>query len=417
MATESVAASLPDLTYDAETWIDLEIQGNIIDNNWVNTDQRGLAQHRASTPSISMDALKIAWKQVQDQSDRDTVKKKKEETFDLIGSFDTDVLKCMYAAYLFARGTKEKYISHYYRQISASVDPEYTDLYDKCNKENRKVGKTLFLYIYNSDLLKDVFTLDHIDRRKPREIGQRDATISNPLNDISMSTVESIVQSDNRDAKYWRSFEYQGCHYITIKRHYRDAVDAQTTQNEEIEQAEYVVLKFDDGTVDIHSEKKTTASTIRNSLGTAYSDIDVEFESAEERKPADHFEDTTPYQIIKDINSTTDYTVTGTLVDNTKFTNNPTLKIQTEDGAAVLPAIRDFRNTNNKFFTEVRNVRNIVIVHDDTTYTLLPKQDSESGFQWYIRYHADGITDTERESFENAIESVLNVRPCFITTD
>lgn len=417
MATGSTTSSFPALTYTTENWLDLEVPGEIIDDNWSDDDQRGIARTRASTQSISMGALKVAWKQVRDQSDRDKVKQSKEDTFDLIDDLDSDVLKCMYASYLFSRGTKERYISHFYNQLVGSIHPEYDELYNKLNSKNRKVGKTMFLYLYDPDALKGIFTLDHIDQRKPREIGQSTTSIGNPLDNVSTDRLEETAKSDKRSAKHWHSFEYKNNPYITIKRHYRDAVNPQTTKNEEVEEAEYVVTKFDGDTVDIHTEKKGTANTIRDSLGSAHSNPDVEFEPAEERKPPDHFEDTTPLEITNKIDGKKGYTVTGILTEDTKFSKNPTLKLYTDDKDAVLPAIRDLRDVNDKFFTEIRNINHFIIAKNNTTYTLLPKQEDSGDFQWFVRYQARGASDAERKEFEKDIGSILNITPCFISSD
>jgi len=322
----------------------------------------------------------------------------------------------MYAAYRFTRGIKEEYINYYYEDISEDVDSGYKDLYDSLNTKNRRVGKCMFLYMYNEDSLKSIFMLDHIDRPKPREIGRADNPPSNPIDDLTVGDIEDVLKTSSRDAQEWHSFQYDGSHFLAIKRHYRDAVDTQTTTNEEVEQAEYVVSKFIDDKVEIHTEKKSTAGTVRTSLAGAYHDTDVEFERAEERKSHDHFDGISPIDLIEDIEDVGKYVVTGILTGDSKLTNNPTVKLRT-DGERVLPAIQDLQTTSDQFFTEMRRVKHIAIQKDDTTYTLFPRQDEGNNYEWYVRYQAAGISDTEREEFEDDMEEALDITPCFISSE
>jgi len=416
MSSGQTTSSLTTLSFRPSDWVDLEVPGEIIDENWTDEDIRGDARHRAASSSISKDALRIAWKQVQDQSDRDQVKQSKEETFNLIDSLDSGGLKCMYAAYRFTRGIKETYIDYYYDDISGEVDSGYKDLYDSLNKKNRRVGKCMFLYLYDEDSLKSIFTLDHIDRPKPREIGQANNPPSNPIEDLTVGDIEDVLETSSRDAEEWHSFQYDGSYFLSIKRHYRDAVDTQTTTNEEVEQAEYVVSKFIDNKVEIHTEKKSTAGTLRTSLGGAYHNTDVEFERAEDRKPHDHFEGLTPIDLIENIEHVGKYVVTGILTGDSKLRNNPTVKLRT-DGERVLPAIQDLQATSDQFFTEIRRVKHIAVEKDDTTYTLFPRQDEGNDYEWYVRYQASGISDTEREEFEADMEKALEITPCFVSSE
>ena len=416
MSSGQATSSLTTLSFCPSDWVNLEVPGEIIDNNWTDEDIRGDARHRAASPSISKDALRIAWKQVEDQSDRDQVKQSKEETFNLIESFDSGGLKCMYAAYQFTRGIKEEYIDYYYDSISGDVDSGYEELCDSLNKKNRRVGKCMFIYLYNKNFLKSIFTLDYIDRLKPREIGQADNPPSNPINDLTVGDIEDVLETSSRDAQEWHSFQYGGSYFLSIKRHYRDAVDTQTTTNEEVEQAEYVVSKFIGDKVEIHTEKKSTAGTVRTSLAGAYHDTDVEFERAEERKPHDHFDRLTPIDLIENIEEVGKYVVTGILTGDSKLTNNPTVKLRT-DGGRVLPAIQDLQTTSDQFFTEIRRVKHIAIEKDDTTYTLFPRQDEGNNYEWYVRYQAAGISDTEREEFESDMEEALDISPCFVSSE
>lgn len=416
MSSGQTSSSLTTLSFDPSDWINLEVPGEIIDNNWNDEDMRGNARHRADSPSISKDALRIAWKQVEDQSTRDQVKQSKEETFDLIDSLDSDGLKCMYAAYRFTRGVKEEYIDYYYDEIAGDVDSGYKDIYDSINKKKRKVSKCMFIYLYDKESLKSIFTLDHIDRPKPREIGQADNPPSNPIGDLTIGDIEEVLKTSSRDAKKWHSFTYDGNHYLTIKRHYRDAVDTQTTTNEEVEQAEYVVSKFIDDKVEIHTEKKPTAGMVRTSLAGAYHDTDVEFERAEERKPHNHFDGISPIDLLENIEHVGKYVVTGILTGDSKLRNNPTVKLRT-NGERVLPAIQDLQMTSDQFFTEMRRVKHIAIEKDDTTYTLLPRQDEGSNYEWYVRYQAAGISDTERKNFEDDMKEALNITPCFVSSE
>jgi len=64
----SSASSFTQLTYDAAFWADLEVTGELIDEKWTDDEKRGDARDRASTQSVSKDALKIAWKQVKDRA-------------------------------------------------------------------------------------------------------------------------------------------------------------------------------------------------------------------------------------------------------------------------------------------------------------------------------------------------------------
>lgn len=416
MSSVQTTSTLTTLSFCPSDWVNLEVPGEIIDANWTDDDIRGDARDRADSQSISKDALRIAWKQVEEEAERDKVKQSKKDTFDLIDSLDSDGLKCMYAAYQFTRGIKEEYIDYYYNQISGDVDRDYEDLYNSLDKKNRRVGKCMFLYLYADDSLKSIFTLDHIDRPKPREIGRADNPPSNPIDDLTVGDIEDVLKGSSRDAQVWHSFQYKGRHFLNIKRHYRDAVDTQTTTNEEVEQAEYVVSKFVDDKVEIHTEKKTTAGTVRKSLGGAYQNKDVEFKRAEDRKPYDHFDGVTPIDIIERIEGAGKYVVTGILTGDSKLTNNPTVKLRT-GGERVLPAIQDLQTTSAQFFTDMRKVKHIAIEKDDTTYTLFPRQDDGNNYKWYVRYQASGISDAEREEFEDDMETALDITPCFISSE
>lgn len=412
----SSASSFTQLTYDAAFWADLEVTGELIDEKWTDDEKRGDARDRASTQSVSKDALKIAWKQVKDQASRDQVHRSKTDTFDLIEDHDSEVLKCLFAAHEFTRGIKRKYVSYYYDQISAQVDQEYRDLYDSLDTDGRRVGKTMFLYMYEPDTLKSIFSLAHIDQPKPKAIGKSDSTTSNPRSDIDEDDLESIAQSDTREAVKWHDFEYEGDDYITIKRHYRDTVDTQTQTNEEVEQAEYVVTRFYDEKVDVYTQKKTTASSIRDQLGSAFQSQSVDFDSAEERKPYDHFNNISPVNIIQEIDNLTDHTVMGVVATDSVFSNSPSVKLRT-DGDEILPAVRDIRDADAQFITDMRDIGQIVVNKKGKTYTLFPKQEDDGNHQWYVRYQASGLTDDQRTEFEEDIEEILDIRPFYITSN
>lgn len=412
----SSASNLTSLTYDAAFWADLEVTGELINGKWTDDEKRGEARDRASTQSVSKDALKIAWKQVKGQATRDQVHRSKTDTFDLIEGLNSEVLKCLFAAHEFTRGVKRKYVSYYYNQISSQVDQEYRDLYDSLDTGGRRVGKTMFLYLYEPDALKSIFSLAHIDQPKPKAIGESGSTTSNPRSDIDSGDLEAIAQSDTREAVKWHDFEYEGGDYITIKRHYRDAVDTQTQTNEEVEQAEYVVARFYDDKVDVYTQKKTTASSIRDQLGSAFQSQSVDFDSAEERKPHDHFNSISPVSVIQDIDNLNDHTVMGVVATDSGLSNGPSVKLRT-DGDEILPAVRDVRDADAEFITDMTDVGQIVVNKAGKTYTLFPKQEGGGDHQWYVRYQASGLTDDQRTEFEEDIEGILDIRPFYITSN
>ena len=412
----SSVSSLTPLTYDADFWVDLEVTGELIDEKWNDDEKRGDARDRASTPSVSKDALKIAWEQVKDQSSRDKVHRSKTDTFDLIEDLNSEVLKCLFAAHEFTRGVKRKYVSYYYDQISGQVDQEYEDLYDSLNTDGRRVGKTMFLYMYEQDALKSIFSLAHIDQPKPKAIGESGSTTSNPRRDIDRDDLEAIAQSDTREAVKWHDFEYEGADFITVKRHYRDAVDTQAQTNEEVEQAEYVVIRFYDSKVDVYTQKKTTASSIRDQLGSTFQSQSVEFDSAEERKPHDHFNNILPVDVIQDIDNLTDHTVMGVVATDSGLSNAPSVKLRT-DGDEILPAVRDVRDADTGFISDMKSVGQFVVDKNGKTYTLFPRQEDAGDHQWYVRYQASGLTDDQRTEFEEDIEDILDIRPFYITSN
>ncbi|MFC7137280.1 hypothetical protein [Halobaculum litoreum] len=408
----STSSSITPLKYDADTWIDLEVAGNLINNKWTDDEKRGAARNSVSRPAINMDAVKIVWEQVKGKSSRTKAKQSKSDTFDHIDSLDPEGLKCLYAAFEFTRGIKEKYISYYYDQLT--VEPGYQDLYDDLNKQGRRVGKTLFLYLYDQDALKSIFSLSHIDRPKPKAIGKNASKIANPTGNIDIGKFEDVAKSTNREARKWCDFEYEGDEYITIKRHYRDAVDPQARTNEEVEQAEYVVTRFYDKFVDVYTEKNTTASSIREQLGSTFKSQSVQFDSAEERKPNTHFNNLSPFDAIQAIDKLSKHTVMGVKASDSGLSNGPRLTMRTE-GQKILPAIRDIRNVNSGFVDDMRDVAQIVISKDGKTYTLFPRQ--ADSYEWYVRYQAAGLTDDEREEFEQDMEKILDIQPFYVSSN
>lgn len=416
MASQTPSSQIPSLSFNPGRWRELEVPGEIIDQNW-STDISGDLKTRADSPSISRDAILLARKQIEDDLDDDAGRPRgKEDLVEQIEDADEEPLKCLYAAFVFTRSVSEKYISYYFEQIETAVDDEYEKLYGKLASDNRRVGKALLLYIYDYESLQSIFALDLIERRKPREIGQAESPPSNPIDDLDVDKLKTTLESNSRRSVEWHDFEYAGDRYLVIKRHYRDGVDPQVDENEEIEEAEYTIAKFHSDLVDIHTQKKSTANSIRNTLSGAYDGQDVTFDRAEERKPRDHFQDTDLQDLLNDIEAKSGYTVTGLLVENTPLTNSPSFRLRTEE-ESINPALEDLQGFRDSFSNEMRDVSQIVLDKEETTYTLYPNQDEQGQYEWYVRYHADGVEDSERAEFEDDMEDVFDIEPTFISSN
>jgi hypothetical protein len=65
----------------------------------------------------------------------------------------------------------------------------------------------------------------------------------------------------------------------------------------------------------------------------------------------------------------------------------------------------------------MRDVSQIMLDKEGTTYTLYPNQDEQGQYEWYVRYHADGVEDSERAEFEDDMEDVFDIEPTFISSN
>lgn len=405
----------PELVFDQDIWLNLEVPADIIDEQWED-DYEDELKERAGSQTILRNELKIAWMQNNEETDKNKPPREKTELLSEIKEDDVELAKCIYAAYRFSRGISKSYFSEFYKEISEEVeDTDYEELYNELGGKGRKVGKTLLLYLFNPDSLKSILVLDECHRPKPRAIRQAGLAPDDPIDQLNVGKILKQLESDSREYAEWHNFEYEGKSYLAIKRHLRDQVGRQVDENKEIEEAEFIVIKFRKDYAEVFAQKKTTANRAQKGLNKAFSDEDeIEYEPIEDSVAYDHFENTESK--VRSLDESSNLSVSGIVVENSPLPHSPHLELQADDG--IMAAIDELKQKGIDLLEQMDGISQIRVEFGGKKHTLYPSLKETSGEdKWRLRYNVSSADDETREEFEEEVEDLLGLRPIFEPSD
>lgn len=405
----SVGTTIQPIDFDKEFWLELEVPANLIENNW-NDEYRPQLEEFADSQRIVGAELEVYWRLFRD----DEPPRQKSQMINKILSHDEEWGMILRSAYWFSSGKTRAFISHFFERIEEDVDgTDLEELYADFRDNDRKFGQVILLHIFSRDSLKSILALDYCYGKKPHSQSKSETNPSDPLNNIDTDAILDQLRSDSRRYQSWHQFTFDGRDYFAIKRHLRDEVERQVDENQPLETAEFVVVKFREDLLEIYSNRQSIAERTRVGVNHSFSDdSDIEYEPLDRTAPHDHFDD--PDQQIRSLEEDSNkFTVTGIKAENAPLAGSPTLELSSHDG--ILNALDDLANSNINLLEDLDDVSSFQVYYEDRSFDLYPelKETSDEGMKWRLRYDSRFPTDEDRDEFEAEVEEALGIRPVF----
>jgi len=405
----SAGSTLQTVDFDRELWLDVEVPANLIEDNW-NDEYRSELKEFADSQRIVGTELEVYWRLFRD----DEPPRQKTQIVEEILSHDEEWGMSLRSAYWFSNGKTSEYVSHFFERIEGDVDgTDLEDLYADFRDNGRKFGQVLLLHLFAPDSLKSILALDYCYGKKPYSQSRSGTRPSDPLGDIDADAILNQLRSDSRRYQAWHRFTFDNRDYFAIKRHLRDEVERQVDENQPLETAEFVVVKFREDLLEIYSDRRRIAERTRVGVNRSFSDdSDVEYEPLDRTASHDHFDD--PDQQIRSLEEDSDtFTVTGIKAENAPLSGSPTLELSSRGG--ILDALDDLANSNIDLLEDLDDVSSFQVYYENRSFDLYPerKEASDGEMRWRLRYDSRFPTDEDRDEFEAEVEEALGIRPVF----
>lgn len=405
----SAGSAVPSVDFNREFWLDVEVPADLIADNW-NDEYRTELKEFADSQRIVGNELEVYWRLCRD----DDAPQKKTKILEKILAHEEEWGMNLRSAYWFSSGKTPEYISYFFEQIESVVDDtEFEDLFDDFAENGRKFGQVLLLHLFDRNALRSILALDYCYGKKPYSLSRSGVDPSNPLDEIDADAILDQLRADSRRYEAWHRFTFEERQYFAIKRHLRDEVERQVDENQPLETAEFVIVKFRDGLLEIYSEQQTVAERTRTGVNRSFSDDSgIEYEPLDESAPYNHF-DNASNQIRSLEEDSGVFTVTGIKAENAPLTGSPTLELSSRRG--ILDALDDLANSDIDLLSDLDNISYFQVYYQDRSYDLYPerKEASDGEQRWRLRYDSRFPSDEDRDEFESAVEDALGLRPVF----
>jgi hypothetical protein len=420
----SRAEQLPTPSFEPDFWLDLEVPGDIIADNWEEEFSSTLTEY-ANSQRIVGKELELYWRYFKDEE----MPREKENILDEIISHNDQWGMNLYSAYEFSSGKRADYVSYYYDLIESNVaSTQQSDLYTDFKENARKFGQVLFLQLYDSDSLRSILALDHCYGKKPRSLSRATSPIADPLDEIEMSDILDQLEEDSRHYRLWHKFTHEANNYIVIKRHFRDDVGRQVNDNRLIELATFVVAKFRGNELEIYSEKPQIAEKARQGINESLPDDSPHlYEPPDESVPQEDLEHARQQIQSMDgeqstdsnqsVNNEQNFALIGVCVDNAPLSGSPKVEISSSEG--ILGALDDLREKDIMLLNNLSSVAYVRVRFSEKSFKLFPEpvksdESDDEETRWQFRYHCSFPSEQERDNFEDAMEEETGMRPVFV---
>lgn len=405
-----------DISFDPDFWVDVEVPANVIRDNWSEgpSDQFRAAMKRQT---IVRKELEPYWRQFNPEDE--DLPGRKDALLTAIGGHNIEWSYNLYCIHQFGQNKASEFINHYFQQTEREAQKcGLGNLHDDFSSNSRRFGKLVMIDILNRDSFRDILTLDFCKGKMPDVNAKSENILSDPIDELEIGTVLDQLGADSREYDQWHSFEYKSDQYIVIKRHIRDRVERQVEENQDIAEADLVVLRFSDNQLRVFAPTADIANRARTGVNAAVRDEDkdeeeqIDFEPEGETAPSDHFDDLESR--IAEIQGRDDdeAALIEIGVNQSPLAGSPKVDIKGEGD--ILPALNQLQQANLDLLANPDNVRYLKIRYNERPYQIFlnrPEQDGEK--RWALRYSSGTPSEEEQEAFEGFVNEILGLKPTY----
>lgn len=408
---------IPEFVVTKDYWLDLEVPYRNFESKW-DEEYGNRLRRFVQDDRISSRALNVYYHYI-----GETLPKNKSIALDRILDEDQEWGLNLLCQYEFSYQKSPDIIKEVIFESDADstfVDTDLHGTYLNSYERGDKIALLALMQIIEPSLLRNILGLQFCRRRTPR-LNATDASVDI---DTIISRVDDVVDrmsaNDFRQFENWHIFEHGGATYIMIKRQIKDSVERQAGENLEEEPAEFVVLIFEDGVVQIISSNKKIANEARTSLNSSL-DVDFELveptlsseeigESVEEIYSFDH-EQLDEDQ--KEIEGIEDFKIIGIDLSRSPFPGQPSLRMKSEEG--IIKTIRALRQMGYDVIENPHNIERVYSEFRDRKYRLV-FSEKEDSMDKVIRYYSRYPDEEERAEFERLINELFGIDAVFETS-
>ncbi|MFU1780188.1 hypothetical protein ACM16X_02275 [Haloarcula japonica] len=405
-----------EIKFDKDFWLDVKVPANEIQRNW-DGDYADRLSRFINTQTVVRKELEPYWRQF--KPDSEDLPREKSEMLTSITNHEIEWAQNLYAIHHFGKNRSSQFIDHFFEEIESEAETaDLEEYYTDYKQQSRRFGKLLMIDLLSRKKFRDIQVLDFVKGKMPNVNTVSENILDNPSDDLDIGTVLDQLGADSREYELWHEFEYKSDEYIAIKRHIRDLVELQVEQNQDVAEADLVILRFKGDRLMVYAPTETIAQRAVTGVNAAADeaedelDEEIEFEPEGETAGADHFDDF-PDRIeeIRDMDNS-EVELTDIRLRQSPLAGSPKVEIRNEK--SILPALDQLKAANLDLLEDPDNVRSLKINYDGRPYQVYlnrPELDGEK--QWALRYSSSTPSEQEQEAFENFIESTLGITPTY----
>jgi len=410
---------LPRLEVESELWLDLEIPYGKFREKW-DRDYEGILREHVVKGRIEHRVLNIYLTLLDENQVTD-----KSEALDTIIGHDETWGYNLLCVKRFADYKNVDYFKHFKPFLLKNC--EDTDLYE-CYLSNwqsdNKKGLAALIQLFDPEgsRLKTIHGLDYCENKKPQLISMGSGFEDFDIVEDADRIVAKMDNMETRQYSRWHSFEYNGATHVMVKREMDDAVERQAIQNIEEEPAEFVVLRYIEGELEIISSTKEIAGHARSGInstveGAEFSEVDA---GADRNQLSDTVRgifgggDSEPLEESGEYDlEQGDLRITGIKTSSSPLPGHP--KIEMQSDAGIMDAIEALRRYEYDLTESIDDVEVIYTEFNDRKYTIRPKERrrAEDEVYWVFQYNVRGSNREERNEFEDAMNDLFDIDPLY----
>jgi hypothetical protein len=403
-----------EISFDRDFWIDVEVPANVIANNW-STEYQSRLSRFVDSQTVVRKELEPYWRRF--NPDSEDLPGEKSKMLTAISNHDLELAQNLYSIHHFGKNRASEFIDHYFNQLETDADAaDLLEYYNDFSDKSRRFGKLLIVDMLGRPKFRDILVLDFCKAKMPDANSTSEDILSDPIEELDTNAILDQLGADSREYDHWHSFEYKSDKYIAIKRHIRDRVERQVDENQDVAEADLVVLRFNDNRLMVYAPTASIANRAVTGVNSAAEDEEgeslVTYEPEGETAGSDHFSDFRTK--VEQIQNEDDYDVELTEIGLRQSPLAGSPKVEIKGNSSILPALNQLKQADLDLLEDPDNVRYLKIEYDERPYSVYlnrPERDGEE--LWALRYSSSTPTDEERAAFEQFIEETLGITPTY----
>lgn len=408
----AVTEQPPGLEEPADFWVDVEVPYNKIVKKWDRV-YSGKMENHMNNARLQRKVLSIYFSLL----GNDDFPNSRAEALAQLESLNMDLVYNLCCQFEFSDGIRKEIIkSHAIENkqeiINLGLGEEYRKNIGEGDDRLNKDGLVALCQLANPDSLRNILVRHKAGSQWPTGIYKRSAG-GLPDNSSWEKLIENLSSNRVENYRLWYQFTRSGVKYVAIEEEDRDRVVRQVGPNLEEEVANLVIIRFSENYMDIYSDTHGIASSAQNGVnadisGEEYkkdknpvSPNDVkEFAEtvAENDRSRDQGED-------EDI----DYIMTAIRVDRTGLSNNPVLKLSSDEGVGT--AVKELEEQQFQILSDPKSIKYLKIRFEGKVFKV--SQDVEKGSDTTEEYreliYGTSAQPSTREAFEELLETEFGI--------